>query len=472
MEKKFCFKKKLSIRLRTRPIFCLVQFLFANTCFALSPENVSLLQKEADATFESIAPNFQSASFELCSQNQPSDACNYWQLGNSFDTILDYFDTNPEQSKVFADSILSSYPILSSPKNISGPACWYDDFGWWAVATERALQSPSLNLWTSEQKEQLGRISRETWDEMQIGTQVWELCRLSQDCMGHFQNFEPRFFGGIWNYFWFSESGKPYPGVCNTDHADPNLPKNALTGRQNTVTNGLYANAAFMRLNSQPKNNIYLQQSKRIHTFLKNWMELDHFDTALIKKIDENNVVVRERVAYYKNNSLDSGYVSDLSWAADSAFILNETLLYMQSPLVTQNEKAQLLQFAKNILNGSRQYFTNYNQKNIDADLLFSWSHSTNPQLDGMGNPPGNDPWDYNTGISVFLRYLLAAYKTNPELKSYMVSLGYPNMIYRAALNALKNQGLCSSDEKCSHLVRNTNKLAILVTAIEMKTDM
>lgn len=439
------------------------------TCEAFSdPPNIANMQHTADISFAIIKQIFsQNLNHCFTKDAGGADECNYWQLGNSFDTVIDYLDKNPSESNAFTTALLNNYPILSSPKNTAGIACWYDDFGWWSVASERALQHPVL--WTDDQKNQIERISRETWAYMQPGIQVWNLCKNSTECSKNFSSLEPKFDGGIWNYFWFSEFGKPYPNVCNSDKADPTIDTNPLTGRQNTVTNGLYANSALMRLKTTPKNEIYLQQSKSIHNFLTHWFVPTSNDTGLINYITPEAAVVRERVSTYKNEIKDPQYKKDLAWSADQGLILNEILIYMDSPLATAQEKTNLMLLAKQILLGSRLYFTNYTAKLDLADRLYSWSNSRDPSA-SMGLPPGQDYNDYNAGISVFLRSILSIYKSNSDLKNYLISLKYPDIITRMATNVIsKTDGLCDPTLQCSNLVRTTNRLAILVTAIQMQ---
>lgn len=443
--------------------------------FNLYALEIDKLKTSADSSASILTSFFEnSISKQSCQEGQSNiENCNYWKLGNTFDTLIFYFDkypTDPNNNSIASgNSILKAYPIILSGQN-PGVPCWYDDFGWWAVASARALQHP--NLWTPDQKENFSQIANDTWAQFQIGHQVWNLCAFSLDCQKTFSTLKPKFSGGVWNYFWFPEKGKPYDNVCNTKNGDPL--KYDLTGRQNTVTNGLYANAALMRLNAVPKNLIFLQESAQIHQFLMNWTGLNDKDKSLLNDLSTasniaNAVVVRERVSSYDNDTLDPKYEKDLAWAADQGFLLQEIVLYLNSQLITPEQKQPLLQMAKKILLGSKYYFTNYADKMTNPDRLYSWSHSIHPAL-GVGTAPGNDPQEYNTGLAVFSRYLTFVYKNNADLKQYMKDIGFPDIFYRAALAAATdNSTLCDSPANCSYLVLFTNKLAVSVAAIEMQ---
>jgi hypothetical protein len=63
----------------------------------------------------------------------------YWQLGHSFDTIIDYF--------AFIDgSDAANFSQIAQQGHQSslGSACWYDDFGWWGISALKAAQHPKL----------------------------------------------------------------------------------------------------------------------------------------------------------------------------------------------------------------------------------------------------------------------------------------------------------------------------------------
>jgi len=99
-----------------------------------------------------------------------------------------------------------------------------------------------------------------------------------------------------------------------------------------------------------------------------------------------------------------------------------------------------------------------------------------NPSPDTIGGSPDGDDSDYNAGIGVYMRYLLYAYQTNKEMRQHLQDTGYPELIRQFAEDyAAQDKGLCypipapGEAEHCDELVRNTNKLAALVAALDMK---
>src|SRR5690348_7189862 len=88
-------------------------FLIINVCYNQDIEKMKLA---ADSTFEKILFIFQQSEVTKCDVNF-TDPCNYWQLGNSFDTVTDYLRQNPSNSERFADAAIKTYNITSKKYN-------------------------------------------------------------------------------------------------------------------------------------------------------------------------------------------------------------------------------------------------------------------------------------------------------------------------------------------------------------------
>jgi hypothetical protein len=421
---------------------------------AASPS--STLEQAADDAYEFLLDIFRSVPSDRCVPVKSEEfQCNYWQLGNAFDTVIDYLRMNRSKAETFAQVVISKYDLTAK----TPWACWYDDFGWWAVAAQRAFEH--VGLWSPDQTRRFQQIAAETWTIMQAGLSVWD------HGQENFPDQKPKFEGGIWNYFWTS---KQLTGVCNTPCDPTDFLNNNLCGRQNTVTNALYLNAAALRQGSGDL--YYAQATTREREFLGQWFDPANFpdpSKSLLYALDptprhDGPAVVRERVSTYANGAKDPLFLSQLIWAGDQGLVLGGLLRSIDFSHPTPNERATL-NLAKRITDGVRDYLS-------DGQRFFPWSNVQNPTPDQIGDPPSGDFSDYNTGIGVFLRYLLDAYRTNQEMRQHLQTTGYPERVRRFAEDfAAKDQGLCYPDEtlsSCNDLVKYTNKLAAVMAALEM----
>ena len=131
--------------------------------------------------------------------NAYSNFDDYWELGHSFDTIVDYFvNVSPDAKKAagFAQTVLERYQ--SSQTN----ACWYDDYGWWGIAALRASQHQKL---FGDAAADFAKICFEKgnprccWTVMDAkAPNVWQ----NNQNDPRFAVLKPRFDGGIWNADW------------------------------------------------------------------------------------------------------------------------------------------------------------------------------------------------------------------------------------------------------------------------------
>jgi hypothetical protein len=155
----------------------------------------------------------------------------FGKLGNSFDTMIDFLDVvDADSADDVADIVLKQY--AASLKALGGyVGALFDDFGWWTIATERALRkpyfSPESKLQSSDD------VVSNCWKRF-TGNAPYVCDRRTTD---HFDESRPAVDGGVWNAYWDGTDLK-YAGP----RGDP--ANGGLQGIQNTATNALYLIAA------------------------------------------------------------------------------------------------------------------------------------------------------------------------------------------------------------------------------------
>jgi hypothetical protein len=140
-----------------------------------------------------------------------------------------------------------------------------------------------------------------------------------------------------------------------------------------------------------------------------------------------------------------------------------------------------MTQLALDITDGVRHYLygTVQDGSGNKSDLFLPWSHTLNPSGQNAAGPPpgyGQDPWDHNTGVSIYMRYLLHAYLTSPAVKSHLQATGYPALVEKYATLLLPGrlshftcfnlQG--ALDGACAQQAQYSNALAATEAAIQM----
>ncbi|HKP54460.1 MAG TPA: hypothetical protein VJ183_17630 [Chloroflexia bacterium] len=355
----------------------------------------------------------------------------YWQLGHSFDTIIDYFVLNPPAASGFGTIAVTAY------NRSTNNACWYDDYGWWGIAALKASQHPELFPNVSFFK----ALSDSCWKMMDDNaTKVWQ----NNGNNPAFKVLQPRFDGGVWNCDWTRPNG------CGGKGTPPNIPPNCgnggqggnLPGIQNTVTNGLY-----LVLGSRLGHS---ESALREYDFLSNWFNVSEPDDALLNRFD-GGAVVRERVGTYASQSDGSylcvcGYQSELAWAGDQGIILGG-LVDRLNLIGRNNPNYQgILQLAKDIASG-----------------VMIKSRSNDGILQAWVTGQGGDPGDYDTGVGAYMRYLLYAYQSNIDMQTYLRSIGYVDFV---CANAAYVVPLIDGHQWSA--VDLTNDLATVVAALVM----
>jgi hypothetical protein len=378
------------------------------------------IKKAAHDTFVVLKSLFQDPS---CNVN--------WRLGHSFDTIVDYLVTNPADADGFGKIAIAKYADVKNH--------WYDDFGWWSIATLNASQHK--DLFGAVVCGQFQKIAVSCWTSLGAATGVWDKWKANE----LFAPLEPNFPGGVWNSDWDSTAG----AGCN-----PLNPKDELCGYQNTVTNGLYLVSA-SRLHRFFNDGKYRAAAEREYAFLLRWFIntrsslLNYYDLN-----DKSRAVVRERVPRYKSSAKVYGYRPTFAWAGDQGLILGGLVDRM---LNEPDPNDQMLGFAENILAGTKEYLT------VDGILLPWWP---DPAPDG-------DRYDYRTGTGVFMRYLSYAYQSKlkkPDLKTYLTK-NYWDFVRENVEYVLQYPSPKTGTDPNALLITLTNDLATLVAGIVMLPD-
>lgn len=171
--------------------------------------------------------------------NTSPSPVSFWKLGNAFDTIIDYLDT-VDSSSANAVAAMVDVQCTDALKHIDGgyDGAWFDDFGWWSVACQRAVHK----AYFANHAPLFGDILGNCWSRFTSNAPyVWE-----RRTSGTYDAYAPAVPGGVWNAYWIGTSSR-YPGPKNGDPAS-----GTLVGIQNTVTNALYLMAAHRLGHSDP----------------------------------------------------------------------------------------------------------------------------------------------------------------------------------------------------------------------------
>ena len=364
------------------------------------------------------------------------DRVSFWKLGNSFDTMIDYLEVI-DQSDAQDVAQMAVTQLKASLRDITGgyDGAWFDDFGWWSVATQRALQKPFFN---SDSKQQLQKILDACWSRFTANAPfVWE-----RRTSVKFDSYGPAVEGGVWNAYWDGTAEK-YPGPKNGNPSDGHL-----IGIQNTVTNALYLMAAY-RLGASDAAAKQAAQSE--WRFLLAW--LDEKQDSLWWGLDDKTGLVRERVGHFANGvkapHVDNppfactGFEENWAWTGDQGLMLGN---FSDAMLATSPDYREgLLDRAQHLLSGVRQHL-------VDGNHVVQNYTTT-------GCIPDGDENDYQVGSGVFWRNYLYVWTTNPGLQTFLTAPEYEAMVRASADAAAKP---LTGDESIETL---TNQTAVLVAA-------
>jgi hypothetical protein len=387
---------------------------------------------------------------------------NGWRVGNVFDTLTDYLLRFPDAESSPGKVVELAWSQWKSP-NVQNSMCWYDDYGWWGIASAKAYLDEYTSIF-SEHRSDFQNLAVECWNVMHCGKpdkpysykggpNVWEN-RDEGSVPGYFTNpdtwAKPRFPKGVWQYEMFKDK-RLKPQECS--FINPTDPKtcepNKLGAFQLTVMNGLYFVLA-LRLGALGKGAENAFEDER--QFLQQWFfdPTQADDQLLWHLADGTSVLVRERVSTYAqlNNQFPpvQDYDPRAAWCGDQGLVLGGLLDYLQ--VHPSDPDAQSL--PGKIVSG------------VFSELA-DGQKVVQPMTPAM---QGKDDEDYDCGSGVFWRYLLGGFRQNAALRTEVLKLVAAdpenNAIYKSAAAAFN--GNSPGDE----LFKDFNILAALTAAIEI----
>jgi len=141
----------------------------------------------------------------------------------------------PDQKPKDDDDADKAAKWLIDQKTYTEKTTWFDDYGWWTIATGRAAEK---TFFTESKQKQLGDIASDCWSKFtKHAPHVWE--RRAKD---RFSDCAPAVPRGVWNGYWEGTNQEQWRGPVE---GDPN--SGTLLGIQNTVTNAVYPLSAQVR---------------------------------------------------------------------------------------------------------------------------------------------------------------------------------------------------------------------------------
>lgn len=360
------------------------------------------------------------------------DHVDFWKLGNSFDTMLDFLDTiDHGGADALAAVVLKQYNAGLAKFN-GYDHLWFDDFGWWTVATQRAA---GMSFFDAASKDALAHITHECWSRFtENAPNVWE-----RRAPNSYSDYHPAFDGGVWNEYWIGTPSR-FPGPKG---ADPE--SGTLEGIQNTVTNAIYLMGAQRIGRTDP---LARQAAQKALAFLINWC--DEKEHGLWWQFGADAALVRERVGHFASRSPSvtpaPGYQDNWAWAGDQGLVLGDLSdAMLQLP---PEQRAPLLARAKQLISGVCEHMT-------ENDIVLNYTRS--------GHVPDTDNRDYRTGAGVFWRNALHVWKTNSELRTFLARPAFQKVM-QATADAAKSRSGTNIDAL-------TTDTAVLVAASVMLTN-
>lgn len=374
---------------------------------------------------------------------------NYWQAGNVFDTVTDFMllgldlgMLNSDQIDSVMSNIKDNYDLLNYSYNGS-QGNWYDDFGWWGIASSKAYTEEYSSVF-DKYKDDFRSIAVSCHGIMTDGKpqidkgapNVWKNCDQQK-----YSKVEPYFNGGVWQYDIDKKS-------------DPLIGSTKLGPYQLSVVNGLYFVLSLRMMDS----GILVENAiSNMHKFISDWcldLGIKNGKSMLYRGGNPGGIVL-ERVPIYKNGD----QVNPASWAqANTCWAGDQGLMMggMAEYLLTNPDDFEARSLVGLISDGVPQNM-------ISNKLIVPWYPIANNHLKSY------DESDYSSGSGVFMRYLLYSYKKNATVKNRLDLEGSDlrNLV-------LKSADACANDTYPSYgnsFFDQFNKLSILTTAINILVD-
>jgi hypothetical protein len=360
-----------------------------------------------------------------------SPPSSFWRIGNTFDTMIDYLATiYPNTAKEIAQKAAAQFELGLTKIEGGIDGAWFDDFGWWSVASQRALK-----FFGSNPPPQLQNILDQCWSRYtDRAPKVWDRRGSSQ-----YDKYRPAVDGGVWNAYWIGTEDK-WKGPKNGNPSDGHL-----IGIQNTVTNALYLMIAH-RL--APKDEKAREAAENEAKFLFAWFE--EAQDPLWWKLGQT-ALVRERVSHFANGvkapSSDSpckGFHDNWAWAGDQGLILGCLVDIINA--TAPNFRGPLLTRARELIAGVGENMT-------DKGVVLPWTPT--------GCVPDGDTGDYETGPGVYWRNILYVWNNASELQPDLKHANF-RTILKASADAVVN---APTDPTKVPFDTLSNQLSVLLAA-------
>ena len=394
---------------------------------------------------------------------------NYWQIGNVYDTLLDYMQyatTHGGKITLQDAQKLNSQVVALYGDGMSG--CWYDDYCWWIIALMKSYTYPDLFYPADIAKCQT--IITDAWSIINKGkpgllqsggaARAFDVC--DQTVYG---SVKPLYAGGTWQYDIFT-SRTPSVG-CGAANGNP-----IAVGSQTPQVLGPYQLAVINGLNmvmTQRMSNYKIiprTNAARQYNFIKQWTSTAQ-DAAdnLLNPFDSGGKygLIRERVSKYLNSSVPmTGYNSTYGcWAGDQGTFIGGLYDYFKV-----SKDPNCMDLISKILMGVREKMTmHFSQGPNRYQAIYSWSGGDGA-INGPDGPMSTDAADYSSGLGVFMRYLYYCCQDKGILHSITSDPKYLYLI-RDTAEACYNDDYPKVYDEVP-MFRQFNRLASLLAALRI----
>ena len=404
----------------------------------------------------------------------------YWQLGTSFDSIIDFLqiaievpelDISVNDARDFLQAAATNY--------VHSAGCWYDDFGWWGIAFSKALDPFYSNLFGSADGSLVKEFTNKAlqcWDTMKNGKgdgfHHGAPNAFKYADKTYFSGVAPMFENGVWQYDIFvprrpsdcspSDCNPPTPIDVLYTPTDTEYPAVKLGPYQLTVVNGLYFVLGQRLANAGTITKVSQKEIDDLWGFVYNWCYSDKLTTD--QKLfnwfgTTDSGLFHERVSIYANGDAvytAPGISENEAWAGDQGLMLGALVAYEPHNTTETKEGQDLI---NGLTNGTLTKIVGPTKDGVD--VLMPW-------YPVGGDAPGKDTGDYCSGSGVFMRYLLYGYRNNASVQN-LVKTTYHQLIKDTADACVANKYITLLDCAWNSAYFDPfNKLAVLTTASQV----